>query len=135
MVGNEFKLNTHHILTDEETAFVARFSKAGDANKIATAITSGISIEELKSLCIDREFCLTQKMKAALYVRYKYKCSYRVCCRIMDNGFNEKQLDTVVNVLLMPAFAIPEERVLNEILYDRYSAEEMIAWYNNVRKN
>ncbi len=135
MVGNEFKLNPHNILTDEETAFVAMFSKAGDANTIATAITSGISIEELKSLCIDREFCLTQKMKAALYVRYKYKCSYRACCRIMDNGFNDNQLDAIVNVLLMPAFAIPEERVLNEILYEKYSAEDMIAWYNKVRNN
>ena len=135
MVGNEFKLTPHKVLTDEETKFVSRFDEPKDKNMITAAIMAGVSVEEIRSLRLDENYRLTLKMQAALYLRYKYKCSYRVACRIMDNGFNEKQLDTVVNVLLMPAFAIPEERVLNEILYDRYSAEEMIAWYNNVRKN
>ena len=135
MAGNEFKLTPHNVLTKEETAFVSMFSEARDKNMIATALTSGVSIEELKSLGYALEYTLTTKMRAALYVRYKYKCSYRVACRILDNGFNEKQLDTIVNVLLMPAFAVPEEKVLNEILYERYSAEEMLAWYNKVRNN
>ena len=135
MVVNEFKLIPHNVLTEEETAFVSMFSEARDKNMIATALTSGVSIEELKSLGYALEYTLTIKMRAALYVRYKYKCSYRVVCRILDNGFNEKQLDAIVNVLLMPVFAVPEEKVLNEILFDRYSAEEMLAWYNKVRSN
>ena len=108
MVVNEFKLIPHNVLTEEETAFVSMFSEARDKNMIATALTSGVSIEELKSLGYALEYTLTIKMRAALYVRYKYKCSYRVVCRILDNGFNEKQLDAIVNVLLMPVFAVPE---------------------------
>ena len=133
MVGNEFKLTPHNVLTEEEMEFISMFSELRDKNMIATALTSGVSIEELRTLGYDQEYLLTMKMRAALYVRYKYKCSYRVSCRIMDNGFSEKQLDTIVNVLLMPAFAIPEEKVLNEILYERYSAEAMLDWYNKVR--
>ncbi len=135
MVENEFKLTPHTILTKKETEFVSRFYETKDKNMVTAAIIAGVSVEELSSLRFDEDYRLTMKMQAALYVRYKYKCSYRVACRILDNSFSEKQLDTIVNVLLMPAFAIPEEKVLNEILYDRYSAEEMLAWYNEVRNN
>ena len=135
MVGNEFKLTPHNVLTKNETEFVSRFYESKDKNMITAAIIAGVSVEEIRSLRLDETYRLTMKMQAALYLRYKYKCSYRVACRIMDNGFSEKQLDTIVNVLLMPAFAIPEEKVLNEILYDRYSAEDMLAWYNKVRNS
>lgn len=133
MVKNKLELKPHDVLTDKEIKFISRFSNDSDRNLLVVAISEGITLDELEMLGIDREDFLSMKKKAALFVRYRYKASFRAACKIIDQSFNERQLDTITNVLLMPAFGIPEEKVIEEILYDKYSAEEMIAWFNNVR--
>lgn len=133
MLKNKVELKPHSVLTDKETKFISRFSNDSDRNLLVVAISEGITLDELEMLGIDREDFLSMKKKAALFVRYRYKASFRAACKIIDQSFNEKQLDTIVNVLLMPAFGIPEEKVIEEILYDKYSVEEMLTWFNNAR--
>jgi hypothetical protein len=51
----------------------------------------------------------------------------------MEQNFDDSQLDTVMSVLLLPTFCIPEEKLLDEILFDTNSMEDMVEWLNKNR--
>ncbi len=132
-MAKEFKIKPHIVPTDDELKFMWNFSDPSDRNILALTFTEGVSLEEVESLGIGKEKVLSIKERAALFSRYQYKWSYEVAKRIMEQSFNEEQLDALMSVILLPAFCIPEEKLLNEILYDKYNREYMVNWLSKNR--
>ncbi len=133
MSNKDFKLKPHFMTTDKEREFITRFDDMRNKNTLAIAFTEGVSLEEMETLGIGNDGELTRKMEAALFARYQYKCSHEIAKRIMEQSFDDRQLDTIMSVLLLPTFCIPEEKLLDEILYDVNSMEEMVEWLNKNR--
>ncbi|MBR6689198.1 MAG: hypothetical protein IKL68_04200 [Clostridia bacterium] len=131
-MAKEFEIKPHTVPTDAELQFIWNFSDSSDRNILARAFTEGVSLEEVETLGIGKEKVLSIRERVALFSRYQYKWSYKVARRIMEQSFDEEQLDVIANVILLPAFCISEEKLLNEILYDKYNKEYMVNW---LRKN
>ena len=133
MSKETFKLKPHPMTTDKEVAFLRRFEDMREKNVLAMAFTDGVTIEEMEALGIGKAGELTRKAEAALFARYQYHCSHEIAKRIMEQNFDDSQLDTVMSVLLLPTFCIPEEKLLDEILFDTNSMEDMVEWLNKNR--
>ena len=133
MSKETFKLKPHLMPTEKEHVFLARFEDMREKNVLATAFVDGVTIEEMEALGIKKDGDLTRKAEAALFARYQYHCSHEIAKRIMEQNFDDSQLDTVMSVLLLPTFCIPEEKLLDEILFDTNSMEDMVEWLNKNR--
>ncbi|MBR6688828.1 MAG: hypothetical protein IKL68_02300 [Clostridia bacterium] len=133
-MSTTFKLKPHPMTSEKEVAFLRRFEDMREKNVLAMAFTDGgVTVEEMEALGIGKNGELSRKDEAALFARYQYKCSHEIAKRIMEQNFDDNQLDTVMSVLLLPTFCIPEEKLLDEILYDTNSMEEMVEWLNKNR--
>ncbi len=132
-MAKEFKIKPHVVPTDSELQFIWKFSDPSDRNTLAHAFIEGVSVEEIEELGVGKENTLSIKEKATLFSRYQYKWSHEVAKRLMEQNFTEEQLDTLMSVILLPAFCIPEEKLLDEILYDKYDREYMVSWLSENR--
>ena len=130
MNKKDFKLKPHSGLTRTEVEFLTKFTDPRDKNVLALAFTAGVTEEEMEALGIDQSTELSRKEEAALFARYQYKCSHSVAQRIMDEHFDDTQLDTIMSVLLLPTFGMAEDKLLNEVLFAHNSMDDMLEWFN-----
>lgn len=98
------------------------------------SFSCGVTVDEMKDLGIAPGIKFSRRLEAALFARRIYNWPHEIAKRIVTETFLDDQVDVIMSLLLLPIHGFSSEKILNEILYAKFSAEEMVEWLNHNTK-